>query len=227
MGGYASAVDEAAKDSALCNYPFPERLVDYASTLLHRPHSQFGSNLVDIVDWAEHVLTPDERREALAAGVSLLVRKMERERTAKKEADAKSRAKARRDAAAEERKAAKALADGFRKTPEGKSQAEAELARYHEQQAQWREEQRQRAVKWQEDHRRLAEQEKARVRVEVIQELIAENDEFALSDGTRVHWADATAADHRQRADMLIKNAAGNSKTAALHLRAAEYLEEL
>lgn len=43
---------------------------------------------------------------------------------------------------------------------------------------------------------------------------------FALADGTRVTWAEATAQQHRDRIAMLTKQAAGTIETAALHERA-------
>lgn len=43
---------------------------------------------------------------------------------------------------------------------------------------------------------------------------------FALPDGTRVTWAEATSQQHRDRIEMLNKQAAGTIETAALHERA-------
>lgn len=49
---------------------------------------------------------------------------------------------------------------------------------------------------------------------------------FALSDGTRVTWADATQQQHRDRIEMLVKQAAGTVETAALHEKALKEIAQ-
>lgn len=46
--------------------------------------------------------------------------------------------------------------------------------------------------------------------------------EFALPDGSRVSWADATAEQHELRADQLEALAAGDMATASIHRQAIE-----
>jgi len=58
--------------------------------------------------------------------------------------------------------------------------------------------------------------------VEWTRDLLAST--FALPDGSRVSWGDATAADHRVRVDMLVKQASGTVETAALHQKALQEL---
>ncbi len=48
---------------------------------------------------------------------------------------------------------------------------------------------------------------------------------FALPDGRFVHWLTATADEHRLRADMQRRNAAGCAKSAERHEHAAEMIE--
>lgn len=50
--------------------------------------------------------------------------------------------------------------------------------------------------------------------------------EFALPDGTRVSWADATAAQHGERADQLESLAAGDMATATIHRQAINDLRD-
>lgn len=45
---------------------------------------------------------------------------------------------------------------------------------------------------------------------------------FALPDGTRVRWADATVTQHEERAGFLEKQASENTKTASMHRRAVD-----
>lgn len=45
---------------------------------------------------------------------------------------------------------------------------------------------------------------------------------FALPDGKRVTWGEATADQHRIRVNMLVKQAAGTTETAALHQKALQ-----
>jgi hypothetical protein len=49
---------------------------------------------------------------------------------------------------------------------------------------------------------------------------------FALGDGTMTTWGKATVADHRQRIEMLAKNAAGVVETAARHEAAVAMISE-
>jgi len=50
--------------------------------------------------------------------------------------------------------------------------------------------------------------------------------EFALPDGTRVSWADATSSQHDLRASMLEGLAAGDLATASIHRQAINDLRE-
>ena len=60
------------------------------------------------------------------------------------------------------------------------------------------------------------------IRLEVTEELLAST--FALPDGTRVYWGEATAAQHEERAESLESMAAGTIETAGLHRRAVELI---
>lgn len=62
------------------------------------------------------------------------------------------------------------------------------------------------------------------VRLELTAELLAS--EFAVGDGRRVTWGEASMADHQSRANMLSRNAASISETAAAHLAAVRMIEE-
>lgn len=61
------------------------------------------------------------------------------------------------------------------------------------------------------------------LRMEWTQELLSQ--EFALTDGSRVTWGDATIEQHRERADLFARNAAANAEGAARHQLAVEELE--
>lgn len=50
--------------------------------------------------------------------------------------------------------------------------------------------------------------------------------EFALGDGTRVTWGEATAEQHRSRAELFANNAAANLEGAARHQKAVAALLE-
>lgn len=76
-------------------------------------------------------------------------------------------------------------------------------------------------------YRKLAELVKEhddQIRLEVTTELL--NSVFALGDGTRVTWGDATVEQHQQRIDLLTGMAAGTLETAARHHAAISMLEE-
>jgi hypothetical protein len=62
------------------------------------------------------------------------------------------------------------------------------------------------------------------LRIEWTAELLGS--EFALGDGTRVTWGDATAEQHRARAEMFQNNAVANLEGAARHQKALEALEQ-
>ena len=49
--------------------------------------------------------------------------------------------------------------------------------------------------------------------------------EFALADGTRVTWGDATIEQHEERAAMFHRNAVANAEGAARHLKAVDELK--
>lgn len=49
---------------------------------------------------------------------------------------------------------------------------------------------------------------------------------FALADGSRVTWGDATADQHRERVDMFRRNALANLEGAARHEQAIDALME-
>jgi hypothetical protein len=68
------------------------------------------------------------------------------------------------------------------------------------------------------------EQWKNEIRLEVTEELLSTK--IALGDGTQVTWGEATAAQLRQRADMLLAMAAGDVKGAARLRKAAEMIED-
>jgi hypothetical protein len=79
--------------------------------------------------------------------------------------------------------------------------------------------------------RRLAESVQAAVaayerslRIEWTAELL--ESEFALGDGTRVTWGEATVEQHRARAEMFQNNAAANLEGAARHRKAIAALSE-
>ncbi len=71
---------------------------------------------------------------------------------------------------------------------------------------------------------RLIKQYAATVRLELLDSLLEA--EFALGDGRRVTWGNATIADHEERIAMLSKHAQGTMETAARHLQAIEMLRE-
>ena len=62
------------------------------------------------------------------------------------------------------------------------------------------------------------------VRLEVTEELL--RSEFGLGDGTRTTWGEATIAQHQQRADLLVKGAAGTLETASRHREAIRMIRE-
>lgn len=62
-----------------------------------------------------------------------------------------------------------------------------------------------------------------RIRLDVTEELLGSS--FALGDGVRVTWGNATVAEHRQRVDLLLKMSAGTVETAARHQAAIALLE--
>lgn len=62
----------------------------------------------------------------------------------------------------------------------------------------------------------------AQVRLDVTEELL--HTEFALGGGQRVTWGEASAEQHRQRIELLSKNAAANVEAAARHEKAIEML---
>lgn len=70
----------------------------------------------------------------------------------------------------------------------------------------------------------LIEQIAAETRLEVTAELLGS--EFALGDGRRVTWGEATIADHEQRIAMVTANAVANAEDAARHQAAVSLLKE-
>jgi hypothetical protein len=62
------------------------------------------------------------------------------------------------------------------------------------------------------------------IRLELTEELLGSI--FALGDGRRVTWGEATRAEHEQRIDMLAKNANANAAAAARHVAAVSMIEE-
>lgn len=72
--------------------------------------------------------------------------------------------------------------------------------------------------------RGLLEQYKETIRLELTEELLGSI--FALGDGRRVTWGEATRAEHEQRIDMLAKNANANAAAAARHMAAVSMIEE-
>lgn len=82
---------------------------------------------------------------------------------------------------------------------------------------------RQRHVAAQALHRLIADMAE-KVRLETTQELLATV--FALGDGERVTWGEATREQHQQRIAMLVGNAAGNVETAARHQAAIRMIDD-
>lgn len=68
-----------------------------------------------------------------------------------------------------------------------------------------------------------AEKYKERLRMDWTEELLGS--EFALGDGTRVRWGDATAEQHRYRYELHKRNALAGLEGAARHHQAIERLE--
>lgn len=62
------------------------------------------------------------------------------------------------------------------------------------------------------------------IRLELTEELLGSV--FALGDGQRVTWGNATLEQHRQRADMTMQFAVANAEDAARHEAAIKLLEE-
>lgn len=62
------------------------------------------------------------------------------------------------------------------------------------------------------------------LRMQWTEELLAST--FAMPDGTLVSWGAATVAQHTERRDMLVTNAAGNLQAAARHEAALTKLRE-
>jgi hypothetical protein len=70
----------------------------------------------------------------------------------------------------------------------------------------------------------FADKIRVETRLELTRELLSA--EFALGDGRTVTWGDATAHDHAQRIDLLLKNAHGSVETANRHRVAIAMLAE-
>ena len=64
---------------------------------------------------------------------------------------------------------------------------------------------------------------KGQLRIEWTAELL--DSTFAMRDGTRVAWGDATVEQHRERAEMFEANAIANAQGAARHRYAIDALE--
>jgi hypothetical protein len=62
-----------------------------------------------------------------------------------------------------------------------------------------------------------------KVRLELTAELLSSS--FSLGDGRKVLWGRATVADHRQRVALLVGQAEGTLRTAALHEEAIALIE--
>ena len=69
---------------------------------------------------------------------------------------------------------------------------------------------------------RIIDQFANEIRLEVTEELLGSD--FALGDGTRVTWREATEAQHRQRIEMLRGNALANIEAASRHEAAISLL---
>jgi hypothetical protein len=65
---------------------------------------------------------------------------------------------------------------------------------------------------------------KSEMHMEWNRELLAS--EFALGDGTKTTWGDATYADHEYRVSMHMKNAAAGVEGAARHRSALDFMDE-
>jgi hypothetical protein len=85
---------------------------------------------------------------------------------------------------------------------------------------------------WQEYHRgemwrkvsEVVREYAEQIRLEVTEELL--RSKFALGDGTELTWGGATVDQHRQRIELLQRNAVGTLETAARHQAAIRMLEE-
>jgi hypothetical protein len=81
---------------------------------------------------------------------------------------------------------------------------------------------------WSERNRRLmdeaVEEWAARIRLETTRELLGTL--FALGDGIETTWGAATVDQHEQRIEMLTKNAAGLTETAARHQAAVRMIKD-
>ena len=69
----------------------------------------------------------------------------------------------------------------------------------------------------------LIDEYSARIRVEFTAELLAS--EFALGDGRRITWGEASIGDHEQRIALLTRNATANAEAAARHCNAVSTLK--
>jgi hypothetical protein len=63
-----------------------------------------------------------------------------------------------------------------------------------------------------------------RLRFEITAELL--DTVFAVGDGTRVSWRDASVTQHEERVELLAKMIAGTSETAAMHIRAVRMIKD-
>jgi hypothetical protein len=70
----------------------------------------------------------------------------------------------------------------------------------------------------------LIDEVSEQVELETTEELLATF--FALGDGTKVSWGDATVEQHQQRIALLVKDIAGTTETAARHQAAIRMIEE-
>lgn len=71
---------------------------------------------------------------------------------------------------------------------------------------------------------RIIDDFKREVFVEWTAELLASD--FAMPDGTRVTWGEATIEQHEERAAMFQRNAVANAEGAARHVQAVEQLKD-
>jgi hypothetical protein len=63
-----------------------------------------------------------------------------------------------------------------------------------------------------------------KIRFEVTAELL--DTVFAIGDGTKVSWRDATVTQHEQRVELLTKMIVGTTETAAMHIRAVRMIKD-
>ncbi|WP_284984318.1 hypothetical protein [Arthrobacter sp. efr-133-TYG-118] len=104
----------------------------------------------------------------------------------------------------------------FKKSPEFPEWQESERMLAEKESANW--------SQYHAEMRKVFEDYGAQLRIEWTKELL--DSEFALPDGTRLTWGDATIEHHEQRVVMFTNNAIANAEGAARHQKAINDLRE-